>query len=175
MTSPADTREATSPFWRFSLKFYAVPGVAPACIALQDDAGVDVNLLFFLLWNATQGRALNVDDVKELNATIGIWREATVIPLRAIRRAMKTGPSILAPEATEAFRTRIKQIELEAERLQQEAMYAMAQTSRYTASGLGPTEAARISIASYQSVLRAFPRAPLDVILSAFAKTAANG
>jgi uncharacterized protein (TIGR02444 family) len=25
-----------SPFWQFSVKFYAVPGVADACIALQD-------------------------------------------------------------------------------------------------------------------------------------------
>ena len=36
------------------MKFYAVPGVAPACIELQDQAKVDVNVLFFLLWNATQ-------------------------------------------------------------------------------------------------------------------------
>ena len=47
-----------SPFWQFSVKFYAVPGVAQACIELQDQAKVDVNILFFLLWNATQGRAL---------------------------------------------------------------------------------------------------------------------
>ncbi|MEX2034267.1 MAG: DUF2390 domain-containing protein, partial [Xanthobacteraceae bacterium] len=47
-----------SPFWRFSVKFYGVPGVAPACIELQDRAKVDVNVLFFLLWNATQKRAL---------------------------------------------------------------------------------------------------------------------
>ena len=36
-----------SPFWQFSIKFYAVPGVADACIALQDQAKVDVNILFF--------------------------------------------------------------------------------------------------------------------------------
>ena len=48
-----------SPFWQFSIKFYAVPGVAEACIELQDQAKVDVNILFFLLWNATQGRAFN--------------------------------------------------------------------------------------------------------------------
>ena len=52
-----------SPFWQFSVKFYAVPGVAEACIALQDQAKVDVNILFFLLWNATQGRAFNAADV----------------------------------------------------------------------------------------------------------------
>ena len=53
------TPVSKSPFWQFSVKFYAVPGVAQACIDLQDQAGVDVNILFFLLWNATQNRALN--------------------------------------------------------------------------------------------------------------------
>ena len=56
--------ESKSPFWRFSIKFYQVPGVPPACIELQDQAGVDVNVLFFLLWLATQNRALNNQDRK---------------------------------------------------------------------------------------------------------------
>ena len=32
-----------SPFWLFSLRFYAQEGIAPACLTLQDEAGVDVN------------------------------------------------------------------------------------------------------------------------------------
>ena len=56
-----------SPFWRFSVKFYAVPGVAPACIELQDQAGVDVNMLFFLLWNASEQRTFNHADVTEID------------------------------------------------------------------------------------------------------------
>jgi uncharacterized protein (TIGR02444 family) len=34
-----------NPFWEFSLAFYAEPGVAPACLAMQDLEGVDVNLV----------------------------------------------------------------------------------------------------------------------------------
>ena len=71
------TPVSKSPFWRFSVKFYAVPGVAQACIELQDQAKVDVNVLFFLLWNATQGRALNAADVTEVEEAIGpgaTWR-----------------------------------------------------------------------------------------------------
>ena len=64
------------------MKFYAVPGVAPACIELQDQASVDVNVLFFLLWNATQNRALGNADVAELDRTIGAWRDMAVVPLR---------------------------------------------------------------------------------------------
>ena len=34
-----DTPTATTPFWRFSLKFYGQSGVSDACIALQDGCG----------------------------------------------------------------------------------------------------------------------------------------
>ncbi len=76
-----------SPFWQFSIKFYAVPGVADACIALQDQAGVDVNILFYLLWNATQGRAFNAADVTEIERRIGPWREMAVVPIRNVSAA----------------------------------------------------------------------------------------
>ena len=57
MTAPASP-SAGSPFWRFSLRFYRRREVADACITLQEQAGVDVNLLLFLRWHATQKRAL---------------------------------------------------------------------------------------------------------------------
>jgi len=38
-----------SPFWRFSLRFYARAKISAICLLLQDEAGVDVNLLLFLL------------------------------------------------------------------------------------------------------------------------------
>ena len=170
----SDAKIQSSPFWQFSLKFYALTDVGPACIALQDDAGVDVNVLLFLLWNALLGRALDIDDVKALDATIGLWRNTTVIPLRGVRRALKSGPSIAAPEVTESFRTRIKQVELEAERLQQEAMYAMAESAGYD-GGLAPLEAAKISVASYQGILQPLPRHAIETVLSAFAKMIGSG
>jgi len=164
-----------SPFWQFSLKFYAVPGVAPACIALQDEAGVDVNLLFFLLWSATQRRTLTESEVKDLDRMIGSWRDTAVIPLREMRRALKSPPKAFAADAAEAFRTRIKQLELEAERLQQEAMYGLAQSGRFSRTASTPVEAARASIGAYQAILRRLPRAPLETVLAAFAQIAANG
>src|SRR5690349_5440821 len=131
-----------SPFWRFSIKFYGVPGVAPACIELQDQAGVDVNVLFFLLWNATERRALNAGDVAKVEDAIKPWREMTVVPLRGIRRALKSPPSVMTPEAAEGFRTRIKSAELEAERLQQEALYGLAASETLGHSAASPDQAA---------------------------------
>ena len=124
------TPVSKSPFWRFSVKFYAVPGVAQACIDLQDQAKVDVNVLFFLLWNATQGRALNAADVTRVEDVIGPWRDMAVVPIRNVRRALKSPPSAIAPDVAEGFRTRIKAVELEAERLQQEALHELAASGK---------------------------------------------
>jgi uncharacterized protein (TIGR02444 family) len=165
-TTPA----SKSPFWQFSVKFYAVPGVAQACIDLQDQAGVDVNILFFLLWNATLNRALNRDEVAELERDIGAWRDMAVVPLRNVRRALKTPPPVMMPQDAEGFRTRIKAVELEAERLQQEAMYDLAQSRKIGRQAASKIEAARANTEAYQAVLRPFPEGPLDTVLSAFAK-----
>jgi uncharacterized protein (TIGR02444 family) len=170
MSDTAAAPVEKSPFWRFSVKFYAVPGVAPACIELQDQAGVDVNLLFFLLWNATQNRALNHAEVVEIEKLSGAWREAAVVPLRSVRRALKSPPPLVAPDVAEGFRTRIKAVELEAERLQQEALYGLARSGRFGRPAASPAEAARESVAAYQAALRPFPPGPLGAVLSAFAK-----
>jgi uncharacterized protein (TIGR02444 family) len=171
----ADAQTQKSPFWQFSIKFYAVPGVAPACIALQDMAGVDVNMLFFLLWNASLGRTLSEPEVKELDHMVGVWRNTAVVPLREIRRALKSPQKILAPDVTAVFRNRIKAAELEAERLQQEAMYALAQSDRFGKDAAPPVEAARANIAAYQKILNPLPPQALEVVLAAFANNTGNG
>ncbi len=165
-----DTPAGRSPFWTFSLKFYAAPGVAPACLALQDEAGVDVNVLLFFLWQATQKRTYDEADAAEIERLAGGWREMAVVPLRAVRRALKSPPPLVPAETAEGFRTRIKSAELEAERLQQEAMFALAQSGRFGRPAASADEAARGSVSAYQRVLRPFPPGPLDTILAAFAK-----
>jgi uncharacterized protein (TIGR02444 family) len=160
-----------SPFWRFSLRLYRAPGVGDACIALQEEAGVDVNLLLFLLWQATQRRALTASDVMSLDQTIGGWRDTAVIPLRNVRRTLKSAPGLVDPNTAEAFRTRIKAVELEAERLQQEAMYALAATMPAGRDATSPVEAASSNVAAYETMRAvAFPKAAVDTVLTAFAK-----
>jgi uncharacterized protein (TIGR02444 family) len=170
-----DAPSQASPFWQFSLRFYRQPRVADACIALQEDAGVDVNLLLFLLWHATLKRALSAAEVAELESRIGPWREATVVPLRTVRRALKSPPALVAPATAELFRTKIKAIELEAERLQQEAMFALAGTSPLGREALGHAatsvqEAARGNVAAYAAIASAaFPKAATETLLAALA------
>src|SRR5207244_4570716 len=118
--------------------------------------------------HATKQRAFAAADVAALEARIGGWREATVVPLRAVRRALKSPPGLVAPGTAEAFRTRIKAVELEAERLQQEAMYELAATSPLGRAVTSGAEAARLNVAAYASMRAiAFPSAAVDTILSA--------
>jgi uncharacterized protein (TIGR02444 family) len=126
-------------------------------------------VLLYLLWNARLGRRLAQGTVADLDRRIGAWREATVIPLRALRRALKTPPPVVEPGAAEAFRTRVKAVELEAERLQQQTMYELAGTLPFSAES-SVMQAARANVAAYQAVCpKPFPPAALETILSAFA------
>ena len=161
------TDNRPSPFWRFSLQFYRQPGVADACIALQEQSGVDVNLLLYLLWHAQDGRGFTAAEVEAVERRIAPWRESTVVPLRGVRRALKTPPALVKAPAAETFRNRIKAVELEAERLQQEAMYALAAPSGEPSASAAA--AARASIAAYEKVrARPFAQPAVETLLSQF-------
>ena len=60
----------TNPFWTFSLGYYRGAGVSEACLELQDDCGVDVNVVLFLLWQATQKRQFAAVQVKALTEKV---------------------------------------------------------------------------------------------------------
>jgi len=160
-----------SPFWHFSLGFYRAPEVASACIQMQDEAGVDVNLLFFLLWNASLQQRLSASDVEAIDRHVAGWRQSAVIPLRAVRRTLKSAPRLIEPAASEAFRTKVKGLELEAERLQQEALYNFAQAASLGAPAASAEEAARANVAAYEAFTgRRFPKLAVDALLEAFGK-----
>ena len=91
-------------FWDFSLNIYGVPGVAPACLRCQDEAGADVNLILFLLWRAVARYRLAEGEIASLDALVAPWRKHIVEPLRAMRRELKSE----SLDETGAFRERIK-------------------------------------------------------------------
>jgi len=162
------TQTETTPFWRFSLQFYRQSGVSDACIALQDDCGVDVNLLLFLFWLAADRQQLSADDVEKLDDKVRDWRNLTIIPIRDARRKLKGAPTLVDPAKQEAFRTKVKGIELDAERLQQEALYAFTQSGPL-GSQAEPSAAARGNVAAYESVSGTrFPENAVEILITAF-------
>ncbi len=166
--SDAETTTPTTPFWRFSLHFYRHAGVSDACIALQDGCGVDVNLLLFLFWLAAGGRLLSAAEVKKLDDLVRSWRELTIIPIRDTRRKLKGAATLVDPKKQEAFRDKVKAVELDAERLQQEALYAVTQSGPL-GSEAAPPAAARGNVADFATVLGVkFPQQALDTLFAAF-------
>jgi uncharacterized protein (TIGR02444 family) len=154
-----------SAFWRFSLRFYALPDVAPACLALQDEANVDVNLMLFLLFLAENGRAITRDDVARLDASIAPWRTEVVEPLRAIRRRLKSGIGEISAASSEGLRNMVKKIELEAERLEQARLENAAPNLGKPAAR---SDAASANLAAYEAHLGGLPDGPKALILKAF-------
>tara|TARA_Y100000588_G_scaffold392795_1_gene506008 strand:- start:121 stop:630 length:510 start_codon:yes stop_codon:yes gene_type:complete len=114
--------------WDFSVKTYGREGVASACLRLQDDHGADVNILMYCCW-AAQDRALLFDAmaIERIISAVEPWKSSIVEVLRNIRRELKskTYPGIDV-EVQERLRVEIKRIELNAERLQQDALFTMS-------------------------------------------------
>jgi len=164
-----DAPESTeTPFWRFSLNFYRQADVSDACIALQDDYGVDVNLLLFLFWLAAGHQLLSADEVKTLDDKVRGWRNLTIIPIRDARRKLKGAATLVAPGKQEAFRTKVKMVELDAERLQQEALYDFTRSGPLGTQA-SPPAAARANVLAYENVMGvSFAKSVLDVLIGAF-------
>jgi len=158
--------EARGAFWQFSLRLYRRPAVPAQCLTLQDQHGVDVNVLFFLLYLALNGRRLSPDEVERIDAAVSNWRLHVVQPLRAIRRDLKSGIAPAAPHAAQALREAIKRDELQAERLQQEAL-----EREFPAAATGipaaPRTAAAANIAAYETLTGALPLSAVDILLAA--------
>jgi uncharacterized protein (TIGR02444 family) len=167
MTDAGTESAQGSPFWRFSLGFYRQPGVADACIALQDENGVDVNVLMFFLWFATQRKEITPDQARAVWEQAALWRDHVVAPLRGVRRKLKEGLSLVPPATAEFFRTRIKAVELESERLEQEALFAMIPNIGTVAAPSVAAAACSNVLAHEQALAVAFTPGPREILLAA--------
>ncbi|GLK78932.1 TIGR02444 family protein [Methylopila turkensis] len=121
----SEAREPDDPHWRFALAVYSRPGVAPACLALQDRFGVDVNVLLVALYAATQrGLAVGQEEIAALDRAVAPWRAVAVAPLRSIRRALKSFSDTPRPEDVQTLRGQLQKLEIESERLAQSILAA---------------------------------------------------
>ncbi|HEY0233667.1 MAG TPA: TIGR02444 family protein [Afipia sp.] len=153
MTSSRSDLDADS--WAFDLRVYAWPGVADACLTLQDRAGVDVMLLLICAFASVEKRILLTQaEIREIDEACRPWREEVVRSLRLIRKRLKTGPPPAPDDKTEQFRKTIKVAELAAERLQNRLL-----ADRLP---LKPAERNAISPEDVRNVLRTVVRLALE-------------
>jgi uncharacterized protein (TIGR02444 family) len=113
------------PFWDFSVGVYGAPGVAPACLALQDRYDLDVNLLLLCCWFGRSRAAVpSRDEMRRLSEAVAAWHRNVVRPLRGVRRWLKVGGPTVPTAQREPLRQEIKRLELEAEHIEQLALAA---------------------------------------------------
>lgn len=110
--------------WDFSLTVYARAGVKEACLDLQA-GGLDVNVALWIAWTAAQGRDPRpaLGQAARISA---VWSHRVVHPLRSARDRLKPAPDFVEAGAAAQLRSQILKAELEAERLEQEALDPLA-------------------------------------------------
>jgi len=109
--------------WDFSVRLYAHAPVKAAALTLQD-AGLDVNIAFWIVWSTGQGR----DPVPVLGEAVSLacdWHDLAVGPLRQVRDRLKPPPARVSVEAASALRSSVLGAELEAEKIAQTLLEAL--------------------------------------------------
>jgi uncharacterized protein (TIGR02444 family) len=105
---------APTPLWTFAVEAYGRPDAQAACLALQDDHGVNVSYLLWAAWGEAEGLPLDLTAGASLALT---WEAGVSAPLRLARRALKPEWAQVQGAAREALRDEVKRLELSAERL----------------------------------------------------------
>ncbi len=132
----AEALDLDNALWRFVLPFYGGAGVSPACLVLQDQLGVDVNLLLLAAYAAVERNiVLDHDDLAAADELARDWRTDVVQPLRRIRNRMKSGPSPAPSAATEPLRNKIKAAELDGEQIALATLFAWLERRPPRATG----------------------------------------
>ncbi len=78
--------ESAAGFIQFCAALYERPGVAAACLALQDGRGWNVNCLLLSAWAARAGYALTPEFWIEARKAIEALDTEAVAPIRKVRR-----------------------------------------------------------------------------------------
>jgi uncharacterized protein (TIGR02444 family) len=134
------------PLWRFSLAFYAAPGVARALMALQDRDGLDVNLMLFALWLGVSGHGrLASEGLSAAERAVCTIRADVVEPLRALRRSLGQNPDV----EVQRIRDGVKALELAAEKLVQSRLAHFAGPCDVSRSRQARLTAAHDNLALY--------------------------
>jgi len=107
--------------WEWTLQAYGQPGVPQACLALQDAHGQNTCLLLWAVWAETADASLLARAAEAAHR----WEAVALVPLREVRRALKTPLPPVDDDARERLREDVKAAELRAERVLMETLEAL--------------------------------------------------
>lgn len=137
-------------FWDFSVKVYALPGVADALLELQNRHDGDINLVLFFAWHAATGRgALTAARILELDASVQPWRERVIKPLRAVRGLIGNETEFATLSNSRQARAKVLEAELACEQVAQQLLEALAEGRSAPVSEQDAAAAFRASLQAY--------------------------
>jgi uncharacterized protein (TIGR02444 family) len=113
----------TDSLWEFAFTRYEYAGVAGLCLELQDELEADINMLLAGAWLGANDCSWQASNLSGIVAACAQWRTLCLLPLRQIRRDLKSLPG------AEGWYQRLKALELEAERQQLHRMEEVLQTA----------------------------------------------
>lgn len=144
---PGEPAAAGGTLWAWCLEVYALPGVAEACLHLQQKHGANVPLVLWSAWLGARGLALDRATADAAATTVAAWHGEVVEPIRAVRTRLKSGPPPAPGGPAEALRERVKAIELEAERIEIDLLETLPPGPAMTAAPDRAVVAANLAVA----------------------------
>lgn len=138
-------------FWDFTIRTYERDGVPAACLALQENCEVDVNMVLFCCWTGELGAGqLDIQEIRTALGAINGWQCEIVRGLRTVRNQLKTGFQGFNDVTVQTFRQNILNLELEAERMEQDRLLeAITLTSNPNVSAEQKVFDTTINLANY--------------------------
>lgn len=168
--------------WDWSADVYARPGVEGLLLTLQDRHGLSVNMLLWCLWCGAHFETPGDLIMRKAEDLSRRWTGAVTSPLRAARRGSSAPPVQTPDEETSALKTRIKQAELMAERIEQMALEWLANENLAGARDReGAVKRSRMALAGYVRLTGAVKTAGFsaslleDLISLSFAPSESDG
>lgn len=114
-----------SRFWDWALLAYERPGVAQACLALQDEHGQCTPYLLWAAWAAQAGRGLDEAALRRGQVLALRWDADVLQPVRSVRRLLKPSFAGVEDGPKDALRQQIKTAELACEQTLMAALEAI--------------------------------------------------
>ncbi len=148
-------------FWDFSIRIYARPEVAQACLELQERHGLDVNVVLFCLWLGASGRGPLVGpELDQVLSAVADWHGRAVRHLRALRKWLKGDLGAVPRELGDRFRKAVAGLEIDAEHIEQLVLAGVlagprARTPKPDLEALDGARDAASSLAAYLAAIGA--------------------
>ncbi len=105
-------------FWLYSLNLY--PAIKDLCLQWQDNFGVNINLLLFLLYLDKQQQSLNETQLQQLEDLLKHFSTEVTQSIRALRRTLPS--PWLESDMQQPLRQQLLSTELAAEKLEQQLL-----------------------------------------------------